>query len=53
MRPFGPEPLRRTWPWPWGLLNPPKSQPQSSVPGLKVCLGCCEILIQLHSSTCV
>jgi hypothetical protein len=47
---LGPEPLRRTWPWPSGLLSPPKPQPRSSVPGPKVCLGCFEILIQLHSS---
>jgi hypothetical protein len=44
-------PLRRTWLWPSGLLSPPKPQPRSSVPGLKVRLGCFEILIQLHSST--
>jgi hypothetical protein len=48
---LGPEPLRRTWPWPSGLLSPPKPQPQSSVPGLKVYLGRFETLIQLHSST--
>jgi hypothetical protein len=36
-----------------GLLSPPKPQPRSSVPGPKVCLGCFEISIQLHSSTCV
>jgi hypothetical protein len=34
-----------------GSASPPKPQPRSSVPGLKVCLGCFEILIQLHSST--
>jgi hypothetical protein len=26
-------------PWPSGLLSPPKPQPRSNVPGLKVCPG--------------
>ena len=48
---LGPEPLRRTWPWPSGLLSLPKPQPRSSVPGPKVRFGRFATSIQLHSST--
>jgi hypothetical protein len=43
--------LAEAWPWPSGLLSPPKPQPRSSVPGLKVCFGRFVTSIQLHSST--
>jgi hypothetical protein len=39
-RPLGPGPLRRAWPWPSGLLGPPKLGSCGSVSGPKVCFAC-------------